>query len=96
MNEKVRDYVGEALAAVKSKPEANGGGAGTDWQEDLLRSSKTKQPKSLLANALIALRHAPEWQGVLAHDEFALADDDDEAGAVAAGGQGKMEGEALG
>jgi hypothetical protein len=25
-----------------------------------------------LANALIALREAPEWQGVLAYDEFAL------------------------
>ena len=27
----------------------------------------------MLANALIALRHAPEWQGVLAYDEFGLA-----------------------
>ena len=29
-------------------------------------------PKPLLANALTALRQAPEWQGVLAYDEFAL------------------------
>ena len=28
--------------------------------------------QNLLANALIALREAPEWQGVLAYDEFAL------------------------
>ena len=34
--------------------------------------SPKKQPKSQLANALIALREAPEWRGVLAYDDFAL------------------------
>jgi hypothetical protein len=42
-----------------------------DWQDDLILTA-TKTPKPLLANALTALRRAPEWQGVLAYDEFAL------------------------
>jgi predicted P-loop ATPase len=41
------------------------------WRAALLLSRKNT-PKPLLANALIALREAPEWQGVLAYDEFAL------------------------
>jgi predicted P-loop ATPase len=41
------------------------------WRGSLL-VSPTKQPKPLLANALTALRQAPEWQGVLAYDEFGL------------------------
>jgi len=42
------------------------------WRSKLLLTP-TKQPRPLLANALTALRNAPEWQGVLAYDEFALA-----------------------
>jgi predicted P-loop ATPase len=42
------------------------------WRSLLLVSPK-KIPKAVLANALIALRQAPEWQGVLAYDEFAVA-----------------------
>jgi predicted P-loop ATPase len=41
------------------------------WRDELLLTP-TKTPKPLLANALTALRQAPEWQGVLAYDEFAL------------------------
>jgi predicted P-loop ATPase len=41
------------------------------WRAELLVSDK-KQPRALLANALTALRRAPEWDGVLAYDEFAL------------------------
>jgi predicted P-loop ATPase len=41
------------------------------WRGDLLLTP-TKQPKPLLHNAVIALRQAPKWQGVLAYDEFAL------------------------
>ena len=41
------------------------------WRARLLVSAKNA-PKPILANALIALREAPEWQGVLAYDEFAL------------------------
>jgi predicted P-loop ATPase len=35
--------------------------------------SENRRPKPLLANALFALREAPEWEGVLAYDEFALS-----------------------
>ena len=42
-----------------------------DWRVNLLLTP-TKTPRAILANALIALREAPEWQGVLAYDEFAL------------------------
>ena len=42
-----------------------------DWRLDL-ELTPTKQPRPLLRNAIIALRGAPEWQGVLAYDEFAL------------------------
>jgi hypothetical protein len=41
------------------------------WRAALLVSAKNR-PKPILANALIALREAPEWVGVLAYDEFAL------------------------
>ena len=41
------------------------------WRAALLVSAKNA-PKPILANALIALREAPEWQGVLAYNEFAL------------------------
>src|SRR5262249_14968729 len=41
------------------------------WRAALLVSAKNA-PKPILANALIGLRQAPEWQGVLAYDEFAL------------------------
>ena len=42
------------------------------WHSDLLRTPNG-QPKALLANGIIALRRAPEWQAVLAYDEFALS-----------------------
>lgn len=48
---------------------------GLRWQDELLRSkvSSEKNESSILpilANAITALRLAPEWQGVLAYDEF--------------------------
>jgi predicted P-loop ATPase len=43
-----------------------------DWRHQLLLTP-TKQPKAILANAITALRLAPEWQGVLAYDQFALS-----------------------
>jgi predicted P-loop ATPase len=49
----------------------NGRGPALDWHSELLLTA-THRPKSLLANALTALRRAPEWQGVLAYDEFQL------------------------
>ena len=42
-----------------------------DWHSELLLTP-THQPKPLLANAITALRRAPEWQGVLGYDEFKL------------------------
>jgi len=41
------------------------------WQARL-QLTPTHQPKASLANALLALREAPAWQGVLAHDAFTL------------------------
>jgi hypothetical protein len=47
-----------------------------DWRDLLIKSADSKNkpggPKPILANAITALRFAPEWQGVLAYDEFAL------------------------
>ncbi len=42
-----------------------------DWRAGLLTNEKGF-PKALLANAITALRDAPEWQGVLAFNEFSL------------------------
>jgi predicted P-loop ATPase len=47
-------------------------GTSADWRSELL-VTPTNKPKPLLANAITALRLAPEWQGVLAYDEFQLA-----------------------
>ena len=49
--------------------------AGTAWRKDLLRSKppmNTTEGRILpvLANAIAAFRHAPEWGGVLAFNEF--------------------------
>ena len=41
------------------------------WKASLILTP-TKTPKAILANALIALRGAEEWQGVLAFNEFKL------------------------
>jgi predicted P-loop ATPase len=51
--------------------------AGFAWKKDLLRSKppmNTTEGRILpvLANAISAFRHAPEWGGVLAFNEFAL------------------------
>jgi predicted P-loop ATPase len=43
-----------------------------DWRSGLIMNP-AGQPKALLANAIIALRDAPEWREVLRFDEFALA-----------------------
>jgi len=42
-----------------------------DWMTDLLRNDKGK-PTGSVANVLHALRHAPEWQGVLKFNEFTV------------------------
>lgn len=45
--------------------------AAAPWRRNLIVSGKGN-PRPLLANALTALREAPEWQGVFRFDEFAL------------------------
>jgi predicted P-loop ATPase len=47
-------------------------GAATEWQSTLLLN-QYKQPKPIIENALIALREAPDWAGVLGFDEFGVA-----------------------
>ena len=42
-----------------------------DWRALLLMNRDLK-PKAILANAITALREAPEWAGVLAFNEFSL------------------------
>lgn len=49
--------------------------AGTAWTKDLLRSKPSANGAEgrilpVLANAIVAFRHAPEWGGVLAFNEF--------------------------
>jgi hypothetical protein len=42
----------------------------TPWRSDLL-CNEEGAPRPVLANAIHALRRAPEWQEVLWHDDFA-------------------------
>jgi predicted P-loop ATPase len=48
--------------------------AGSHWRKRLLCDRKGS-PKSLLANAILALRGAPEWQDVVALNELTTATD---------------------
>lgn len=43
----------------------------TEWRKDLLLN-EDQEPRPVLANAITALRGAPEWDGVLWHDAFAV------------------------
>jgi predicted P-loop ATPase len=43
----------------------------TEWKRELM-CNRAGEPRSLLANVMIAFRRAPEWSGVLAYDEFAM------------------------
>src|ERR1051326_865891 len=43
-----------------------------EWKATLLTNPK-RSPLPLLANAVTALRRAPDWQDVLQFDEFALS-----------------------
>ena len=44
----------------------------TEWRKELLFNEEG-EPRPVLANAITALRGAPEWEGVLWHDAFATA-----------------------
>src|ERR1051326_7395996 len=51
---------------VHTSPQSAGG----DWRSRLIADKRTHEPRPLLANAITALRTAPEWSGVLGWDEF--------------------------
>jgi putative DNA primase/helicase len=55
-------------AAAEINPRKSGS---TSWNAGLLRSRDGKV-LPILANAIYALRNAPEWEGALWHDEFAM------------------------
>ena len=59
----VRDLIGAALAADSYS---------AAWRKNLLYNQEG-DPRPVLANAICALREAPEWDGVLWHNEFATA-----------------------
>lgn len=59
----IRDLIARALAADAYA---------AVWRHELLINNEG-EPRPVLANAIHALRHAPEWEGVLWHNEFATA-----------------------
>lgn len=61
-----KDWVPEIGPAT-----ANAASIADGWRSRLLKSD-TGKTIPCLANAITALRHAPEWDGVIAFDEFAL------------------------
>ncbi len=58
----------ERGAIGSAGPQAHVGDSGT-WEESLLLTS-AGQPRPVFANALAALRSAPEWQDVICRDAF--------------------------
>jgi predicted P-loop ATPase len=65
--------VDESLRPIWKAKQANGRHdfQAEDWRDEL-KLTATKTPKSIIANALTALGRAPERDGRLAYDEFAL------------------------
>ena len=63
---------GPTLEELQQEWDRQHGGANGEWRVKLLVTA-TKSPKPILANALTALRWAPEWEGVLAYDELEMA-----------------------
>lgn len=59
-----------AIKAERSKSRIRVEREELDWTSKLLRGSNW-QPKAVLANAIAAFRHAPEWKGVICRNEFA-------------------------
>jgi predicted P-loop ATPase len=60
-----------AVEYAQQHPEEVAAEIAADWRYSLILN-KDGGPRALLANALTALRHAPEWDGVLAFNEFSL------------------------
>ena len=49
--------------------------SGAEWSSRLIFGPGARgvpRPKAILENAIVALRHAPEWEGVLGYNEFSL------------------------
>lgn len=70
---------------------------GLRWQDELIRSkvSSDKNETSILpvlANAITALRLAPEWQGALAYDEFSMQRCGGEACSVGCASEDRLDG----
>jgi predicted P-loop ATPase len=63
---------GDAAVRALIDAAANADLFSTEWRDGLLRNNEGA-PRAVLANAIHALRQAPEWQGVLWHNEFATA-----------------------
>jgi predicted P-loop ATPase len=61
----------QARGILRYDPAADAHFMNTAWKDSLLRTERGGV-KKLLANALIALRKAPAWEGVLRCDTFAL------------------------
>ena len=67
------DQTGPAANAEPSDASVDDGQSSKnkDWRDGLI-CSKVGDPKPILANAMMALRTAPEWLGLLAWNEFSL------------------------
>ena len=63
---------GEAAIRAMVGTAGDGSSYSSAWRADLL-CNEQGDPRALLANAIHALREAPEWQGVLWHNELASA-----------------------
>jgi predicted P-loop ATPase len=61
----------------RHKPDREHGDSGSeanpDWRQKLLMAKDGYTPLPILANALIALREAPEWAGTFALNDFSVA-----------------------
>lgn len=68
-NDLLRANGEQAVRDLINRPTASEAKA-RDWHLDLL-TNREGEPRPVLANAILALRTAPDWQGVLWHDEFA-------------------------
>lgn len=60
-----------APPAVVEMPKQRPAASARTWRENLILSP-TDMPRAILANALVPLRLAPEWAGVLRFDSFAM------------------------
>jgi predicted P-loop ATPase len=66
---------GEVLSIVEwacnQERSKSSGSLASNWFDQLI-VNQNGSPKAILANAVTALRHAPEWSGVLAFNDFSV------------------------